>query len=140
MEHMKSAEHKQQVHLQEAQEEELITVDAVGCFEGEEDEDEDEEEEVEVADEEEEGGVRKEEAEEKELEAADTQETHREEYDPCTTYGSRFVVPVSGFLCRLCNKFFYRETTARHTHCRTHTHYLNLQSHRAAQTRSEDLT
>ncbi|XP_030274125.1 cip1-interacting zinc finger protein-like isoform X1 [Sparus aurata] len=140
VEHMKSAEHKQQVHLQEAQEEELITVDAVGCFEGEEDEDEDEEEEVEVADEEEEGGVRKEEAEEKELEAADTQETHREEYDPCTTYGSRFVVPVSGFLCRLCNKFFYRETTARHTHCRTHTHYLNLQSHRAAQTRSEDLT
>uniref|UniRef100_A0A671TMS4 Matrin-type domain-containing protein n=1 Tax=Sparus aurata TaxID=8175 RepID=A0A671TMS4_SPAAU len=110
VEHMKSAEHKQQVHLQEAQEEELITVDAVGCFEGEEDEDEDEEEEVEVADEEEEGG-----------------ETHREEYDPCTTYGSRFVVPVSGFLCRLCNKFFYRETTARHTHCRTHTHYLNLQ-------------
>ena len=94
MEHMKSAEHKQQVsggsgdtcdmfrtnqqgefdsvsvssqvHLQEAQEEELITVDAVGCFEGEEDEDE--EEEVEVADEEEEGGVRKEDAEEKELE------------------------------------------------------------------------
>ena len=59
-----------QVHLQEAQEEELITVDAVGCFEGEEDEveDEEEEEEVEVADEEEEGGVRKEEAEEKELE------------------------------------------------------------------------
>lgn len=62
VEHMKSAEHKQQVsarpapelrpdllrcdslsvssqvHLEEAQEEELITVDAVGCFEGEEEE------------------------------------------------------------------------------------------------------
>ncbi|XP_035529291.1 cip1-interacting zinc finger protein-like, partial [Morone saxatilis] len=31
VEHMKSAEHKQQVHQEEAQEEELITVDAVGC-------------------------------------------------------------------------------------------------------------
>ncbi|XP_070820872.1 cdkn1a interacting zinc finger protein 1b [Chaetodon trifascialis] len=136
VEHMKSAEHKQQVHLQEAQEEELITVDAVGCFEGEEEQhEEEEEEEVEVADEEkEEGGAGKEGAEEEESEAADTQETHTEEYDPNSIYGSSFVVPVSGFLCRLCNKFFYRETTARHTHCRTHTHYLNLQ---ARQTRHE---
>lgn len=37
---------------QEVQEEELITVDAIGCFEGEEDEEE-EKEEIEVADEEE---------------------------------------------------------------------------------------
>ncbi|XP_070761011.1 cdkn1a interacting zinc finger protein 1b [Enoplosus armatus] len=119
VEHMKSAEHKQQVLLEEAQEEELITVDAVGCFE-------EEEEEVEVADDEEEedGGKT-----EKVSEAVDNQETHREDYDPHTTYGSRFVVPVSGFVCRLCNKFFYRETTARHTHCRTHTHYLHLQRH-----------
>ncbi|KAF7644053.1 hypothetical protein LDENG_00228810 [Lucifuga dentata] len=40
VEHMKSAEHKQQVQQQEAQEEELITVDAVGCFEEEEEEEE----------------------------------------------------------------------------------------------------
>lgn len=118
VEHMKSAEHKEQVHLEEAQEEELITVDAVGCFEGEE------EEEVEVADEEEE-------VDQPHVEAADTQETDSEDYDPHTIYGSSYVLPVSGFLCRLCNKFFYRETTARHTHCRTHTHYLNLQSLRA---------
>ncbi|XP_041793682.1 cdkn1a interacting zinc finger protein 1b [Chelmon rostratus] len=132
VEHMKSAEHKQQVHLQEAQEDELITVDAVGCFEGEEERhEEEEEEELEVADEEEEGGAGKEGSVEESLEAADT---HREGYDPNITYGSSFVVPVSGFLCQLCNKFFYRETTARHTHCRTHTHYLNLQSR---QTRCE---
>ncbi|KAI3373015.1 hypothetical protein L3Q82_023450, partial [Scortum barcoo] len=152
VEHMKSAEHKQQVHLQENQEEELITVDAVGCFE-EEDDEEEEEEEVEVADGEDEDITGEEEAEEKLLEvkpnAADTQETLREAYDPHTTYvqcmmwagfqtgvcfktidvstGSSFVVPVSGFVCRLCNKFFYKETTARRTHCRTHTHYCNLQ-------------
>lgn len=44
-----------QAHQEEAQEEELITVDAVGCFEGEEEEPD--EEEVDVADEEETGGV-----------------------------------------------------------------------------------
>lgn len=37
------------------------------------------------------------------------------------------MVPVSGFLCRLCKKFFYSEATARHTHCRTHTHFVNVQ-------------
>lgn len=51
------------MHLEEAQEEELITVDAVGCFEGEEDDEEKEVEEVEVAEEEEEESVGKEEAE-----------------------------------------------------------------------------
>lgn len=50
----------------EAQEEELITVDAVGCFEGEEEE---EEEEVDVADDEDKD-MRKE-AEEKMLEVQD---------------------------------------------------------------------
>lgn len=44
-----------QAHQEELQEEELITVDAVGCFEGEEEEHD--EEEVEVAGEEETGGV-----------------------------------------------------------------------------------
>ncbi|XP_031158038.1 cdkn1a interacting zinc finger protein 1b [Sander lucioperca] len=143
VEHMKSAEHKEQVHLEEAQEEELITVDAVGCFEGEEDDEEKEVEEVEVAEEEEEESVGKEEAEKEvsavqpNVQAAVTQKTDKEEYDPHTTYGSSFVLPVSGFLCQLCNKFFYRETTARHTHCRTHTHYLNLQSHRAKRTHED---
>lgn len=116
---MKSPEHKQQVLLEEAQEEELITVDAVGCFEGEEEE----EEEVEVDEDEESGEA----AEQEMSKISDAEETDTEEYDPNTTYGGGFVVPVSGFMCRLCNKFFYRETTARHTHCRTHTHYTNLQ-------------
>ncbi|XP_040897952.1 cdkn1a interacting zinc finger protein 1b isoform X2 [Toxotes jaculatrix] len=131
VEHMKSPEHKQQVHLQDAQEEELITVDAVGCFEGEE-----EEEEAEVADDEEdeEDDVRKEASELRVMETADADDPP---YDPHTSYGSSFVVPVSGFLCRLCNKFFHRETTARHTHCRTHIHYLNLQTHRARRRNEE---
>uniref|UniRef100_A0A4W6FN32 C2H2-type domain-containing protein n=1 Tax=Lates calcarifer TaxID=8187 RepID=A0A4W6FN32_LATCA len=135
VEHMKSPEHKQQVSRGRhgAQEEELITVDAVGCFEGEEEEEEEEEEEADVAnDEEDEDDVGK-------------------EASVSVSTGSSFVVPVSGFLCRLCNKFFHRETTALHTHCRTRTHYLHLytqlsvccfvfQSHRAQRTNSEGRT
>ncbi|XP_034027277.1 cdkn1a interacting zinc finger protein 1b [Thalassophryne amazonica] len=122
VEHMKSLEHKQKVQLEEAQEEELITVDAVGCFEGEEGE---QEEAIELGDKEVEGKDKTEE------EVTDTDETQMDEYDPNRMYGSSFVVPVSGFLCQLCHKFFHKETTARHTHCRTHTHFINLQVFRA---------
>uniref|UniRef100_A0A3P9KUH7 Matrin-type domain-containing protein n=1 Tax=Oryzias latipes TaxID=8090 RepID=A0A3P9KUH7_ORYLA len=124
VEHMKSAEHKQQVQLEEAQEEELITLDAVGCFE--------EEEEVEVAEEGQQGGEEESQGEHSQVEEADG-----EEYDPHVEYGGAFVVPVCGFVCRLCKKFFYRETEARHSHCRTHAHFQNLQRHRA-QTGSGD--
>ncbi|KAM9858384.1 cdkn1a interacting zinc finger protein 1b [Aulostomus maculatus] len=110
VEHMKSAEHKRQVQRDGAQEEELITVDAIGCFE---------EEDVKVG-----------KNEEEETKAAEMQEVNQDHYSPNTIYGSSFVVPVSGFLCCLCNKFFHQETTARHTHCRTHTHYLQLQTFR----------
>ncbi|XP_037339467.2 cdkn1a interacting zinc finger protein 1b isoform X2 [Pungitius pungitius] len=134
VEHMKSSEHKEQVHLEEAQEEELITVDAVGCFEEEEEkkvevDEEEEEEEAAVADEEDDDDVV---GEEKKGDQ-ETKGTNPAEgevsvgHDPITSRGSRFVFPVSGFLCRLCNKFFYNETTARQTHCRTHTHCLELQ-------------
>ncbi|XP_075881630.1 cdkn1a interacting zinc finger protein 1b isoform X3 [Nelusetta ayraudi] len=133
VEHVKSTEHKQQANRQKVQEEELITVDAIGCFEGEEDEDE---EEVEVADEEDSG---EEEEEEGEAGSGATlqAETQQQDDDPQDLYGSSFVVPVSGFLCRLCNKFFRREASARHAHCRTQTHFVKLQTHRAAQRRCE---
>ncbi|KAM9392053.1 cdkn1a interacting zinc finger protein 1b [Pholidichthys leucotaenia] len=116
VEHMKSAEHKHKVQQQEVQEEELITVDAVGCFEEEEEE---EEEEVDVEDGD--GGGPE---QTRVSETADGKE-----HDPNDTYGSGFVVPVCGFVCRLCNKFFYSENLARHKHCRTQTHCSNLQTH-----------
>lgn len=120
MEHIKSAEHKEQVQLKDGQEEELITLDAVGCFK--------EEEEVEVVEEDEDKGPS--EGQGSEVVYDRRSEEEEEEFDPQLTYGSGFVVPVQGFVCRLCNKFFYSETQARHTHCRTHTHFLNLQNHR----------
>ncbi|KAG5281594.1 hypothetical protein AALO_G00074100 [Alosa alosa] len=89
VEHMKSREHKQRV--EELQEErgpelldELITVDAVGCFEG-----------------------------------------------------SSFVVPVAGFLCRLCHKFYHFESTALQSHCRSLRHFQNLQKYRRRRRRSQ---
>ncbi|XP_030215303.1 cdkn1a interacting zinc finger protein 1b isoform X1 [Gadus morhua] len=134
VEHMKSPEHKQKVLLEEAQDDELITVDAIGCFEGEEGsggegsgwegsggEGSGREEVVAgEGDGNTRGGGE---------ETFKGEETEKQDYDPDTVYGSSFVVPVTGFLCRLCQKFFDNEATARHTHCRTHTHYLNLQIH-----------
>uniref|UniRef100_A0A4W4HPP2 Matrin-type domain-containing protein n=1 Tax=Electrophorus electricus TaxID=8005 RepID=A0A4W4HPP2_ELEEL len=104
VEHMKSPEHKQQV--EELREEggpevmeELITVDAIGCFEGEDDYEEEENE--------------------------DKEEDTR--YDPDTQYGASFVVPAAGFLCKLCHKFYHFESSARETHCKSLVHYQNLQ-------------
>uniref|UniRef100_A0A8C8CN53 C2H2-type domain-containing protein n=1 Tax=Oncorhynchus tshawytscha TaxID=74940 RepID=A0A8C8CN53_ONCTS len=118
VEHMKSREHKRNVEeLQEEGEpeviDELITVDAVGCFEGEDD------------------------FEEETHEDEDSRPCQRavpqehvgdyEAFDSETQYSSSFVVPVAGFLCRLCHKFFYFESTARHFHCKSLIHFQNLQ-------------
>ncbi|XP_060739027.1 cdkn1a interacting zinc finger protein 1b isoform X2 [Tachysurus vachellii] len=119
VEHMKSSEHKQQV--EELKEEggpevmeELITLDAIGCFE---DEDEYEEE----------GEEEEEETVSEQVNPAEI--TDDKEYDPDTQYGTSFVIPVAGFLCKLCHKFYHFESRARETHCKSLTHYQNLQGH-----------
>lgn len=40
--------------------------------------------------------------------------------------GSSFFVPVAGFICRLCNKFYHFESSALHTHCKSLKHFENL--------------
>ena len=40
--------------------------------------------------------------------------------------GSSFFVPVAGFICRLCNKFYHFESSALHTHCKSMKHFENL--------------
>ncbi|MGH0175880.1 UNVERIFIED_CONTAM: hypothetical protein FKN15_071594 [Acipenser sinensis] len=57
--------------------------------------------------------------------------TEDEQYDSETQYGSSFVVPVAGFLCRLCHKFYHFESTARLSHCKSLMHFQNLQKYRA---------
>lgn len=131
VEHMKSPEHKRKVEEVRNEGdpevmEELITVDAVGCFEGEENYEEERNEEVPTI---------------------EKQPTHKkiipEEttkcvvYDPETQYGTNFVVPVAGFLCQLCNKFYQFESTAMETHCRSFMHFQNLQKYNAQKTPKE---
>uniref|UniRef100_A0A673IFX0 Cip1-interacting zinc finger protein-like n=1 Tax=Sinocyclocheilus rhinocerous TaxID=307959 RepID=A0A673IFX0_9TELE len=126
VEHMKSPEHKQRVEeLRNEGDpevmEELITVDAIGCFEGEDDYEEDRNEE-EIAVFEKHPGHR---------DMALEETTDYEAYDPDTQYGTSFVVPVAGFLCKLCHKFYHFESSARETHCKSLMHFQNLQKHNA---------
>lgn len=53
-----------------------------------------------------------------------------EQYDPDTVYGSNFFVPVAGFICRLCNKFYHFESSALHTHCKSLQHFESLKRQR----------
>uniref|UniRef100_A0A4W5K5E8 Matrin-type domain-containing protein n=1 Tax=Hucho hucho TaxID=62062 RepID=A0A4W5K5E8_9TELE len=148
LEHMQSQGHKQRVD--ELREEggpkalaELVAMDAQGCFVDDGDEEEEEEEEEEVASEEEEG-------DEEEMEDEGQGSSHgkdvwptqmevalledvdeEEEFDPDTVYGSSFVVPVAGFLCRLCQQFYHFESSARHLHCKSLKHFENLKKYRA---------
>nr|XP_055054274.1 cdkn1a interacting zinc finger protein 1a isoform X2 [Misgurnus anguillicaudatus] len=64
--------------------------------------------------------------------------TEEEEFDADVMYGSSFVVPVAGFLCRLCNHFYHFESSARHGHCKTLKHFHNLKKYKALKKR-EDL-
>ncbi|CAL9707913.1 unnamed protein product [Knipowitschia caucasica] len=123
VEHMKSPEHKQQVQMEKSHEGEMITVDAVGCFETESKTkfaSDPGDKEVVACDGAEEQSDTGDIAQE-EIETAVTQE-----FNPHTVYGSAYVVPVRGFFCRLCHKFFFRETSARDQHCRSHQHFSRL--------------
>ncbi|KAM6901051.1 cdkn1a interacting zinc finger protein 1a [Lycodopsis pacificus] len=53
-----------------------------------------------------------------------------EQYDANTVYGSNFFVPVAGFICRLCNKFYHFDSSALHAHCKTIKHFENLKKYR----------
>ncbi|XP_041368978.1 glutamic acid-rich protein-like [Gigantopelta aegis] len=44
-------------------------------------------------------------------------------HDKDTPVGVDFVTPVTGFFCKLCNKFYKKETTAKVDHCSSVTHY-----------------
>ncbi|XP_071008866.1 zinc finger protein on ecdysone puffs-like isoform X1 [Oncorhynchus clarkii lewisi] len=147
LEHMQSQGHKQRVD--ELREEggpkalaELVAMDAQGCF-------------VDDGDEEEEA-CEEEEGDEEEMEDGDEGSSHgkdvwptqmevalledvdeEEEFDPDTVYGSSFVVPVAGFLCRLCQQFYHFESSARHLHCKSLKHFENLKKYRALRSQKD---
>ncbi|XP_072841229.2 cip1-interacting zinc finger protein [Pogona vitticeps] len=141
VEHMKSLAHKQkakEVKLGEKEQggpedsEELITVDAVGCFE----EEEEEEEEEEAGEEDDSEGEPQENEDSLTKQAGLKEEPSedgggKEEYCPDTVYGLDFLVPVAGFLCRLCHKFYHSDSAGRLTHCKSLMHFENLQRYKA---------
>ncbi|XP_040461864.1 cip1-interacting zinc finger protein isoform X1 [Falco naumanni] len=144
VEHMKSPEHKQkakEVRLGEKElgspedSEELITVDAVGCFE---DDDDEEEEEEGGAGEEEDLDVVLTENEDSATKQTGLKEVSLEDYEgsekycPDTAYGLDFLVPVAGYLCRLCHKFYHSDSAARLAHCKSLMHFENFQRYKAA--------
>ncbi|XP_076454979.1 uncharacterized protein LOC143289763 [Babylonia areolata] len=45
-------------------------------------------------------------------------------YNADITYGQMCVIPVSGWFCKLCNKFYNNESAAKETHCKTEEHYV----------------
>uniref|UniRef100_A0A671NU19 Cdkn1a interacting zinc finger protein 1a n=1 Tax=Sinocyclocheilus anshuiensis TaxID=1608454 RepID=A0A671NU19_9TELE len=130
VEHMQSPEHKQRVQQlwKESGEAGVDQLDA-DMFLGEEDGEcsDDEREEEENGKE----GV----AAQMEVTLEDLSED--EEFDSDTVYGSSFVVPVAGFICRLCDQFYHFESSARHTHCKTLTHFQKLKRYKALKTHEE---
>lgn len=45
------------------------------------------------------------------------------DYDPTKAVGQKYVVPVSGYFCKLCHKFYTTETSAKTNHCQSKQHY-----------------
>ncbi|XP_013984217.1 cip1-interacting zinc finger protein [Salmo salar] len=139
LEHMQSQEHKQRVD--ELREEggpaalaELVAMDEQGCFvdDGEEEgEEEDGEDGEQSSSHGKEGWPTR-------MEVALLEDIDEdEEYDPDTVYGSSFVVPVAGFLCRICQHFYHFESSARHSHCKSLKHFENLKKYRALRSQKD---
>ncbi|XP_052578944.1 cip1-interacting zinc finger protein isoform X2 [Peromyscus californicus insignis] len=134
VEHVKSQGHKDKAkelktlekEIASPEEDHFITVDAVGCFESDQDEEEEEEEEEEI------------EAEEefcKQVRSRDPSLEERkgsETYNPNTAYGVDFLVPVMGYVCRICHKFYDSNSGLRLSHCKSLAHFENLQKYKAA--------
>ncbi|XP_064420942.1 zinc finger protein 638 isoform X2 [Latimeria chalumnae] len=47
-------------------------------------------------------------------------------FDPNVAIGVEFVVPKTGYFCRLCSLFYSNEDMAKVTHCKTQGHYQNM--------------
>uniref|UniRef100_A0A452DVJ7 CDKN1A interacting zinc finger protein 1 n=1 Tax=Capra hircus TaxID=9925 RepID=A0A452DVJ7_CAPHI len=129
VEHVKSQGHKDKAKelktLEKdvaSQDEDLfITVDAVGCFEGDEEEEEDDEEEEEI------------EVEEEFHKQVRGEGRHQAGVGiPCCASGVDFLVPVMGYVCRVCHKFYHSNSGAQLSHCKSLAHFENLQKYKKA--------
>ncbi|KAG8014972.1 RNA-binding protein 20 [Nibea albiflora] len=62
-------------------------------------------------------------------------------FDPSNPVGLEFLVPKTGFFCKVCNRFFSGTKEAEINHCKTLKHYQNLQvEHTHTHTQTYTLT
>ncbi|XP_030580465.1 zinc finger protein 638-like [Archocentrus centrarchus] len=50
-------------------------------------------------------------------------------FDPSNPVGMEFLVPKTGFFCKVCSRFFSGSKEAEISHCKTRKHYENLQNY-----------
>ncbi|XP_033642797.1 uncharacterized protein LOC117302921 [Asterias rubens] len=50
--------------------------------------------------------------------------------------GSEFVIPIAGFFCKLCSKFYNKEKTAKDVHCATSFHIAKAKQYYASRSQS----
>lgn len=50
-------------------------------------------------------------------------------YDPCNPVGMEFLVPKTGFFCKVCSRFFSGNKEAEMNHCKSLKHYKSLQAY-----------
>ncbi|XP_049630102.1 cip1-interacting zinc finger protein [Suncus etruscus] len=133
VEHVKSQGHKDKakelkvLEIAGQDDDQFITVDAVGCFEGDEEEEEEEEEE--------EGDIEVEDEVCKQMKAKDESTEKQKEpetYSPNTAYGVDFLVPATGHVCRACRKFYPGGEGTKLSHCKSLAHFENLQKNKKA--------
>ncbi|XP_051022445.1 cip1-interacting zinc finger protein-like isoform X2 [Acomys russatus] len=138
VEHVKSQGHKDKAkelktlekEVASPEEDHFITVDAVGCFESDQEEDDDDDNE-----EEEEEEIEAEEEFCKQMRSKDPSSEEwkgSETYNPNRAYGVDFLVPVMGYVCRVCHKFYDSNSRLRLSHCKSQTHFENLQKYKEA--------
>ena len=48
-------------------------------------------------------------------------------YDPDVAVGQDYVIPVRGFFCKLCHKFYKNEELAKNAHCKSEKHFEKYQ-------------
>uniref|UniRef100_A0A452DV23 CDKN1A interacting zinc finger protein 1 n=1 Tax=Capra hircus TaxID=9925 RepID=A0A452DV23_CAPHI len=51
---------------------------------------------------------------------------------PCCASGVDFLVPVMGYVCRVCHKFYHSNSGAQLSHCKSLAHFENLQKYKKA--------
>uniref|UniRef100_A0A3Q4HIR2 Matrin-type domain-containing protein n=1 Tax=Neolamprologus brichardi TaxID=32507 RepID=A0A3Q4HIR2_NEOBR len=71
--------------------------------------------------------------EESKVSASEAEQTPTESHSVCPSTGLEFLVPKTGFFCKVCARFFSGSKEAEISHCKTRKHYETLQVEHAEQ-------